>query len=44
MKTPYIGVTDFENVEQVREIKAIYVKRFNQISVMQTDQDVRVVE
>ncbi|MES1990682.1 MAG: DUF3574 domain-containing protein [Pseudomonadota bacterium] len=28
----------------LREIKAIYVKRFNQISVMQTDQDVRVVE
>ena len=28
----------------LREIKAIYVKRFNQISVMQTDQDVRIVE
>ncbi|MDO8288974.1 MAG: DUF3574 domain-containing protein [Parvibaculum sp.] len=28
----------------LREIKAIYVKRFNQISVLQTDQDVRVVE
>ncbi|MGV8996820.1 MAG: DUF3574 domain-containing protein [Parvibaculaceae bacterium] len=33
-----------ETTRSLREIKAIYVKRFNQISVLQTDQDVRIVK